>query len=209
MKSRFLPAFFCVACAAVGQSLSAPRAGFMLDRSHRIRPVFGMAGNFVLGEALAGEVLSLAFSGKSGLAKTETQLLLLDRDAATIQAFDAPPGKSLFAFHADGTPAYCYFEATGDLARIGPDGLEPLEHPVLPDGFRLIGIADDNGTPRILTADSTNAPTNAPSNAPSNVIRKVQQLGEGWMQIDTVLGTYARRTETGAEYRLPVPEPVE
>lgn len=177
MRSQ-ISALFCLVCVAGAQSLSAPRVGFMLDRSHYVRPVFGMAGNFILGEAVAGygEILSFAFSGKSGLAKTESQLLLLDGGAAITQAFDAPPGEALFAFHADGTPAYCYFEATGELDRIGPDGLVPLEKFALPDGA--------------LT---------------SREVRTIHQMGDGWMQIDTADGIYARRTATGAEYRLPEP----
>ncbi len=194
MRPRYF-AFFALASVAAAQSLSVPRVGFMLDQSHRIRPVFGMAGNFILGEPLTrdGEFLSFAFSGKSGLAKTATQILLLDSEGATTQTFDAPPGKALFAFHADGSPAHCYFEATGDLVRIGPTGLEPQERPILPDSLRAIGVADDKGTPEILTADSTAK------------VRKIQPMGEGWTQIERTEGSYAVRTETGAEYRLPVP----
>ncbi|MDQ6666056.1 MAG: hypothetical protein M3Z23_16880 [Acidobacteriota bacterium] len=194
MRSRSI-AFFAVVCVAAAQSFSAPRVGFVLDASHRVRPVFGVAGNLILGEALLGdgEFLSFAFSGKSGLAKTATQILLLDSEAATIRVFDAPPGQAFFAFHPDGTPAYCYFQASGDLVRIGPNGLEPLERPLLADGLLAIGVAENEGTPEILTAGLTAE------------VHNVQQMGDGWTQISRAKGTYALRTVTGTEYRLPEP----
>lgn len=126
------------AMAAAGQSgLAPPLVGLVTGRLHELRRVHGVAGNFVPGDAIAGNagerVFDWAFSGRGGMAKTANQLLLLDAGGNILRASAAPDGNAVFAFDAHGLPALYYFAATAELWRVGAasDTLTPLD----PDQF--------------------------------------------------------------------------
>ncbi|MDQ6706250.1 MAG: hypothetical protein M3Z85_09795, partial [Acidobacteriota bacterium] len=132
----------CVAGVASAQSFSLPLVGIARDETNRLRPIYGMAGNFIAGQASGEEVISMAFSGKAGLAKTETQLLLLDQTGAVVKQYTAPPGTARFSFHEDRTPALCYFESTGELWRVTTGALEIVTTPELEPGGQALVLSN-------------------------------------------------------------------
>jgi hypothetical protein len=110
------PAFLMIAQAAWPQAaLAPPQVGFIQDGHRRVRPVNGLAGNFLLGSARSRGVISAAFSGPFGMLKSESALVVTDRQGRTIAGMDAPPGSALFAFSADGFPALVYFPETNEF----------------------------------------------------------------------------------------------
>ena len=77
--------FFLILVAAAGgllaqSGISPPRAGYIRDDAGGLRPVYGVAGSFVLGDPIASGVISAAFSGRLGLAKTAGTLYAFDRE---------------------------------------------------------------------------------------------------------------------------------
>lgn len=103
-------AMLLLATAALPQ-IEAPRAGVIRDRAGVLRPVYGVAGSFVLGEPLADEVLSAGFSRSDGFAKTASELIVF-HDGKEVDRVPAPPGPARFVFSPQ--PA-AYFPATGEL----------------------------------------------------------------------------------------------
>ena len=102
-----------VACAQT--SLTSPQVGFMLDAANSVRPVYGLAGNFLVGDPVAVGVVSAEFSGSYGLLKTANAVVVKDRTGAVSANSDAPDGPALFAFARTGEPALAYLPRTGAL----------------------------------------------------------------------------------------------
>ena len=92
--------------------IEAPSAGFIRDRAGMLRRVDGVAGSFVVGEAIASGVISAGFFGAVGFAKTAAEVLLLDERGSIVGRLPAPGGSAEFVFSPD--PAV-YFIETGDL----------------------------------------------------------------------------------------------
>ena len=88
--------------------LAPPQIGIAADASGALRPLFGITGNFVWGDAITGSVNSAAFSGRFGLVKTDAALVVLDQKGRKLSSVDSGPGEALFAFSADGFPALAY-----------------------------------------------------------------------------------------------------
>lgn len=95
-----------VACAQPG--LTPPQIGFVQDSGNALRPVLGIAGNFVLGDPSQTGVIAAAFSGSSGMVKTDFALLAIDRLGNVLASADAPSSAALFAFSPAGAPAFAY-----------------------------------------------------------------------------------------------------
>ena len=95
-----------MACAQPG--LAPPQIGFIQDSSNALRPVIGIAGNFLLGDPMQTGLTSAAFSGSSGMVKTDSALLAIDRQGQVIASTGAPAGSALFAFSRSGAPAFVY-----------------------------------------------------------------------------------------------------
>ncbi len=112
------PAILSLALAATvcaQPALTPPQVGFVQDSGDSFRPVWGIAGNFLLGDATASGVVAAAFSGSFGILKTDTTLVVTDRLGQTIATQDAPQGAALFAFSRRGSPELAYFPDTGLL----------------------------------------------------------------------------------------------
>ena len=113
---------------ACGQTaLAPPQAGFIQDNNHSLRPVLGLAANFVLGDSLGEGVVSSAFSGSFGMVKTDTSILVLDGGAQILFSMDTDPGRALFAFSAAGTPAFAYLPQSRLFLRWASDHLETAQ----------------------------------------------------------------------------------
>ena len=105
---------FLAAVGAFGQqafsqhAIAPPRLGFVADGSRTLRPLYGMAGSFILGPAVRGAVVSQAFSGSLGLLKTNLFLAAFDPQGQPLGSIDVSRGPALFAFSPDGTAALAY-----------------------------------------------------------------------------------------------------
>ncbi len=80
-----------------------------------LRPAYGVAGNFILGPAIAGKVITQGFSGSIGLLKTESSLAAFDSNGKTLASISAVPGLALFAFSPSGGTALAYLAANDAL----------------------------------------------------------------------------------------------
>src|SRR5437016_3683174 len=98
MKLILIIPFITAVVASAQPGIVSPRIGFVQDAAHSIRPMFGLAGNFIAGDAIAADVVSSAFSGSFGLLKTDAAVILVDDVGHTIANLDAPSGSALFGF---------------------------------------------------------------------------------------------------------------
>jgi hypothetical protein len=140
-------------CGALvsGQSiLHAPPGGFVQDVHHSLRPLIGMDGCFLLEDSIGEGVVSFAFSGTNGLVKTDSSVFVLDGQGQTTYGLDATPGPALFAFAANGTPAFAYLVQAGTLLAWRTDHFEASPWDAGKIGGTLLAIA--NRTAGLLTA---------------------------------------------------------
>jgi hypothetical protein len=113
---RFLPISFFFAAVAWPQSaIAPPQVGFVQSADRSLRPVYGLASNFILGPPVAGQTSTQAFSGSVGLQKTDSSLVAFDTHGNTIASTNAAPGPALFAFSPDGAMALAYIASNGTL----------------------------------------------------------------------------------------------
>jgi len=105
---RILPVFIAV-CAWSQSGIEVPSVGMIVDAAGNLRTVQGVAGNFLLGPAMASGVLSAACSEQLCLAKTNSKIL-----SATGEV-DAPPGPAVFGLH--GETAVIFFPESRAFAR--------------------------------------------------------------------------------------------
>jgi hypothetical protein len=115
---RILPVFWAV-CVWAQSGIEVPAVGTMVDPSGALRPVLGLAGNFLLGPATVSGVLSVACSQRLCLAKTDSKIL-----SATGET-DAPPGPAIFGLGA--VDAVVYFPESRMFADWHDDTLELLD----------------------------------------------------------------------------------
>jgi hypothetical protein len=93
---------------ALWAQIATPQIGFMQDSGNALRPVYGIAGNFVLGDSAAADVQQASFSGSFGIMKTASALIVIDRQGQIVASQDTPTGSALFAFSRTGAPALAY-----------------------------------------------------------------------------------------------------
>jgi hypothetical protein len=125
MRTAFIFTMLAVASWAQWQA-GPPLAGCLLDERGGLRRLWGVAGNFVVGELLAEGVVSAACPGGGAAIKLERELQLVDERGAVAGPWQAPPGPALFAYDAAGWPALVYFVQERILYRLHREGLEPL-----------------------------------------------------------------------------------
>src|SRR5579863_2163733 len=105
-----------VTTAAWAQRLLAPpQVGFIQDGHGQIHIVSGLAGNFLVGEAVSSGIISAAYSGSFGLLKSDSALIVVDQQGHGVASVVAPNGPALFGFAADRSPALAYFEHSKTL----------------------------------------------------------------------------------------------
>jgi hypothetical protein len=113
---RTILAVLSMTVAAWGQTaLTAPQAGLIRDTAHSLRPVYGIAGNFLLGDPVATGVVSATYSGLYGLIKTDSTVAVIDRAGSIAASIAAPEGTALFAFARIGDSALAYLSASDKL----------------------------------------------------------------------------------------------
>ncbi|MEP7352196.1 MAG: hypothetical protein ABI824_03090 [Acidobacteriota bacterium] len=102
----------------------------MLDRSGIVRPVHGMSGNLMLGDATSTDVLSSGCGPEFCLLKTDQQLLVMQTGATpTLVRSPFPTGPAIFAFR-DHT-AWIYYPQDGTLTRFSDNATTNLSAPNL------------------------------------------------------------------------------
>jgi hypothetical protein len=115
MKSAWIIVLFLITGAAA--QIAEPRPGFVRDRGGYLRPVLGVAGSFVLGDAVLEGVMSAGFGKTSGFAKTETEIIVF-RAGEIVRRVPAPAGDALFFPGAGGEITTIYFTGAGELWRV-------------------------------------------------------------------------------------------
>ncbi len=102
-----------------------PQLGWVRDADNALRPVTGLAGNFILGDSVLDGVVSSAFSGSFGIVKTGAALAVIDRVGQILFQTETEPGPALFAFSDQGLPAFVYLTQSQTLLQWKTDRLEP------------------------------------------------------------------------------------
>jgi hypothetical protein len=118
MRRSFVILFVSVLLASAQSGFTPPRVGFIKDNGGGLRPVFGVAANFVLGEAIDTGVVTVAFSSRYGLAKKEKTLSVFDREGRLLCQRPAPRGPAVFAISASGSEALALFQQTSQVIRL-------------------------------------------------------------------------------------------
>lgn len=109
-----------IVCLAAGASgIEIPSLGTIVDSSGSLRPVEGVAGNFLLGPAILPGVLSAACSPQLCLAKTDSKIFSPSGEA------DAPAGPAVFGL--SGSDVVVFFPETRTFARWHDNTLDPLD----------------------------------------------------------------------------------
>ena len=137
MTKCWITAWLLVSAAAWAQpAMAPPQVGFVADGARLLRPAYGLAGNFILGPAVAGRIVSEAFGGSFGLLKTDSSLSAFDSRGKLLAFMDTAPGPALFAFSTGGVTALAYISASKALVEwngssfvpvsIGSDAIEDL-----------------------------------------------------------------------------------
>jgi hypothetical protein len=126
MKALLAALLFVAVSASAQPAIAPPQVGFMQDTAGSLRPVYGLAGNFLTGEPIAEGVISAAYSGSFGWAKTDSAVIVTDSQGQVIAASDAPEGPALFAFARDGKPALAYLFTFNSLLQWTGATLTPV-----------------------------------------------------------------------------------
>jgi len=142
-----------VALNAAAQ-IRAPQMGFAGGADGTLRPVYGVAGNFILGRSVATKAISQAFSGSLGLLKTDATLVAFDGQGQVLARMDAAPGPALFAFSPDGVTALAYVASSNTLVEWRGGKFSTVSPPsepgtvvaiAMPNAFEAALIIDRNG----------------------------------------------------------------
>jgi hypothetical protein len=122
-----ITALFLVSAGGWAQSsLAPPQLGFVEDGAHALRPAYGLAGNFILGLSLAGNIVTEAFSGSFGLLKTASSLTAFDSQGKLLASLDVAPGPALFAFSPGGVTGLAYVASNHALIEWRASAFEPV-----------------------------------------------------------------------------------
>ncbi len=201
--TRILLALAAMVGSLLAQSgISPPLTGYAKDSGGALRPVYGVAGNLVLGVPIAEGVISAAFSGRVGLAKTSDSLYAFDPRGRPLGRIDAPDGPARFSFSVDGTMALVCLSGTSESILWKDGGFQSVsvtdcETPALPlfsEGDELV----------FRKADGTQLRKKIGGPALS-----IDQMGEGWFSVREetrrlAVRVFEDRLET---YRLPEAAP--
>ena len=131
-----------LACAAVcWAQLSSPLIGYVRTSANELRPVLGVTGAFMLGDPLERDVLSAAFTPKTGLVKKDTEVLLY-REGRLMSRHSAPAGRAAFRFTPGGEPASMRLES-GDCQVWTQRGFRPAPEAACAENSFIEQVGDD------------------------------------------------------------------
>jgi hypothetical protein len=107
-------------------AIAPPHLGFVEDSTRALRPAYGLAGNFILGPAIAGKIVTEAFSGSFGLLKTDSSLAAFDATGKLLASMDVAPGPAIFAFSPGGATALAYIASSNALVEWRGSAFAPV-----------------------------------------------------------------------------------
>jgi hypothetical protein len=155
MKNLLITILVSGSILGAQSAIRPPQMGFAGQADGTLRPVYGVAGNFILGPPAAGKVVSQAFSGSLGLLKTAATLEAFDAQGRVFANMDAAAGPALFAFSEDGVTALAYIASSNTLVELRgrrfttvpfrqePDTVVAI---AMPNPFEAALIIDRNGS---------------------------------------------------------------
>jgi hypothetical protein len=132
----------CICTLSAAAQVTAPRIGMATDNAGRLRPITGVAGNLIPGAPVASGVLSAAASDVVALVKTRAEIVVIEQ--GVVLRARAPEGPALFAFAADGTPAFAWLPTDRALLRWTGNNFAPvpLETAAISGDIVAIGVGD-------------------------------------------------------------------
>jgi len=148
---QFLIASLLAAIAAAQPAIRPPRMGFVGQADGTLRPVYGVAGSFILGPPVAAKVISQAFSGSLGLLKTDATLVAFDGRGQALASMNAAAGPALFAFSPDGVTALACVPSSNTLVEWRGGKFSTVPFPPEPD--TVVAIAMPNAFDAALIID--------------------------------------------------------
>lgn len=143
MRKRLVCLSFAAALGWTQPVITSPQIGFVQDAANSLRPVYGISGNFLLGDSVAERVSSSAFSGSFGFVKTDSSLAVIDSQGKVLVRGDVPAGPALFAFSRVGAPAFVFLPDSGALLSWSAGGFETV--PVHFEGVAVSIVAYNSG----------------------------------------------------------------
>ncbi len=213
MKGHYLILIAAAGGLLAQSGITPPRVGYIRDEAGALRPVYGVAGNFVLGQPINKRpVISAAFSGRLGLAKTAAALYTFDREGRRLGRLAAADGPAQFVFSSDGSEAIVFLPDTSEWFRWRNGGFQPVpiedtEKTVIATGLTLAGgkslVAQDNEL--VLRApDGTEKRTTL-----TGPILSIEWMGEDWIYVrEAGRHAVARLAVDGLDvYRFPEAAP--
>jgi hypothetical protein len=141
--NRIALLLWCAASATAESNFAPPVVGMVRDTNRQIRPVYGVAGNFVLRDAIPKEALNWAFAGAGGLIKTDAELLTLDSGGRVTSRDPAPQGDAVLSAGA------AFFPGTSELWLLGarPDRKMRVEPYALGVNVVALGVLNGRSVP--------------------------------------------------------------
>lgn len=209
-------------------AIAPPQLGFVTDGTRALRPVYGVAGSFVLGAAVAGGVADGAFSGSLGLLKTDSSLAAFDAQGKLLGSIEvsagneAAAGGAQFAFSPDGTAALAYLSANNLLMEWCGGQFTPVplgSEPAASRDDTVIGIAFPSPADAVLILErergrglwelhvALNGAGEVSQKALPGIHAPVLPLASGGL-LYTEDGAIVIRRPEGSEVRLPASLPV-
>ena len=141
--NRIALLLWCAASATAESNFAPPVVGVVRDTHRQLRPVYGVAGNFVLRGAIPKEAVNWAFAGAGGLMKADAELLTLDSGGRVTSRHPAPQGDAVLSAGA------AFFPATSELWLLGahPDRKIRLEPDALGGHVVALGVLNGRSLP--------------------------------------------------------------
>lgn len=156
MKRLAAAAVLWIGVIAAQPGITLPQVGLFLDTRGNLRPLYGLAGNFLPGQPAASAALSAAFSGRYGWIKTADRLVLVDEAARPLRDWPAPGGAARFGFSSDGAEASAYLPETARLVvwRAGAARVLTLDQAQLAGEVVAVGVAPKRRVALAVQRDS-------------------------------------------------------
>jgi hypothetical protein len=112
-------AFFCLLLTAGMMNAQGPLVPPVVGLLHRadgaLRPLFGVRGNYLLGDRISEDVESAAFAGSLGLIKTSTALILAGPGGEPVARYTTSPGPAILGVSNSREEAAAWLPASGEL----------------------------------------------------------------------------------------------
>lgn len=102
-----------LAAVAALPQITPPLVGYLIDGGE-LCPLYGVRGNFVLGDPLWSDVRGLAASDSVMVVETGTEILLLHRSGGVLDRWDRPSRQLLLAVSAEGQ-AWIFDRLSGEI----------------------------------------------------------------------------------------------